>query len=249
MKPNDNIQIDRKSFEPAYMQLVNILRRRIADGVYRSGSQLPPESELIDHFGVSSMTVRRAINLLIDQGVVTTIQGKGTFVKPMEMRNFSFQLSNLTSLFSDKDRNSIKILNAKMSVADEMIASKLSINPGERTLFIKRLIYHDKEPIMLHIANLVYQPCHRIVESEMEVTSLHGLFTGTDKTEFKKGEFAIEAYVIKDEEAKLLMVPDSSPAFKLVHTFYDFEDHAVSWGSFLCRGDKLRFTSKVGIWD
>ena len=47
--------------------------------------QLPSESQLCDRYGVSPMTVRRAINLLVDQGVVTTERGRGIFVKPMAM--------------------------------------------------------------------------------------------------------------------------------------------------------------------
>ena len=65
------------------MQIANIIRQRIASGEYRASSRLPSESVLRKAYNVSPMTIRRSINLLLDQGVVDTIQGSGTFVRPI----------------------------------------------------------------------------------------------------------------------------------------------------------------------
>ena len=88
-------EIDRDSFEPAYLQLANLLRRQIADGVFRPGDQLPSEAQLCHRYEISPMTVRRSINLLADQGVVNTAQGRGTFVKALELSTASFDLQGL----------------------------------------------------------------------------------------------------------------------------------------------------------
>jgi GntR family transcriptional regulator len=69
---NDLYKIDRESYEPAYVQLANLLRRQIVDGVFRPGDQLPSVAQLCRRYGISPMTVRRSINLLADQGVVST---------------------------------------------------------------------------------------------------------------------------------------------------------------------------------
>ncbi|MBU2468440.1 MAG: GntR family transcriptional regulator, partial [Proteobacteria bacterium] len=55
-------QIDSESYEPAYSQLVNILRRQIAAGLFRPANVLPSEAELCRRYKISPMTVRRAIN-------------------------------------------------------------------------------------------------------------------------------------------------------------------------------------------
>ena len=72
--------IDRNSYEPAYAQLANILRRQVAAGVFRPGDQLPSEAMLCQSYQVSPMTVRRTINVLAEEGVVSTARGRGTFV-------------------------------------------------------------------------------------------------------------------------------------------------------------------------
>ena len=58
---------------------------------------------------------------------------------------------------------------------------------------------------------------------------------------------AIEAAVLAKEEADILNTIEMHPAFRLEHIFYDFDDRPVSWGRFICRGDRLSFTTTVGI--
>ena len=93
--------IDRSSFEPAYIQLVNILSHAIARGDYRAGDQLPTEAELCAAFDVSPMTVRRAVGVLLDRGFVSTTRGRGTFVKPLHISAASFELSEFHDLLAD----------------------------------------------------------------------------------------------------------------------------------------------------
>ncbi|MCX7855818.1 MAG: GntR family transcriptional regulator, partial [Anaerolineae bacterium] len=87
--------IDRDSYEPAYAQLARILSMQIAEGVYRPGDQLPSEAQLVAQFGVSPMTVRRAINLLLSRGIVSTAQGRGTFVRGLAITEATFRLQEV----------------------------------------------------------------------------------------------------------------------------------------------------------
>jgi GntR family transcriptional regulator len=240
-------QIDRDSYEPAYAQLVGILRRQIAAGVFRPGDRLPSEAELCRRYGVSPMTVRRVINILAEQGVVVTAQGRGTFVKSLELGTATFDLDGLQRLFRDGAETSVKILEARMASADERAARKLAVEPGRRLVYIRRLISRHGEPLLCHREYLVYDPTRPVVEGEMEVTSLQGLFDGSGGSPLKRGDLAIEATVLTEEEARLLESPAGAPAFRLEHIFYDFDDRPVSWGWFICPGSRLRFTTIVGL--
>jgi len=238
--------IDRNSYEPAYIQLVSILKRQVASGVLRAGDRLPSESQICMQYKVSPMTVRRAINILSDQGVVDTAQGRGTFVKPIRLETASFDLLELQEIFNSEETK-VTILEARIISADSKAAMKLKVNEGERIIYIRRLISRGDEPLLYHRECLIYDPQRAVVESELEVTSLRGLFKGEGSSEFKYGELSIEATVIKEEEAGLLQVGAGSAAFNLEHIFYDYMETPVSWGWFICRGDKLRFSSTIGI--
>ncbi len=238
--------IDRDSYEPAYAQLVNILRYSAATGLLRPGDQLPSESQLCERYGVSPMTVRRAINILIDQGVITTEQGRGTFVKPLAMGAATFQLAELQNLFSDPQHSTVQLLETRIVTATERIARKLSIMVGQRTIYIRRLLHTDGQPAFYHREFMIYDPARPIVESEMEVTALQHLFSGTGETILKCGDLSIEATILTNEEARLLKAPQPMAAFCLEHLFYDFDNKPISWGWFIGRADRLRFTTRVG---
>jgi DNA-binding GntR family transcriptional regulator len=238
--------IDRDSFEPAYAQLAGILRHSIAAGILRTGDQLPSESQLCDRYGVSPMTVRRAINILIDQGVVKAEQGRGTFVRPVAMGAASFQLTELQNLFSDPAHTTVQLLETRIVSADERVARKLAIPIKRRTIYMRRLLCTDGTPTLYHREYLIYDPARPIVESEMEVTALQHLFSGSGESILKRGDLSIEATILTAEEACLLQAPQPLAAFCLEHLFYDFDDKPISWGWFIGRADRLRFTTRVG---
>jgi DNA-binding GntR family transcriptional regulator len=184
--------IDRSSYEPAYAQLVRILQGQIAAGVFRPGDRLPSEARLCERSGVSPMTVRRVVNILASRGVVIAEQGRGTFVKPLELSTATFDLDSL----------------------------------------------HE---------HVIYDPTRPIIEAEMEVTALRGLFSGGGESDLKGGDLTIDATVLTEGEAALLHSEVGVPAFRLEHIFYDFDDRPVSWGWFICTANSLRFTATIGI--
>jgi len=244
---DQNITIDRESYEPAYAQLVRILTGQIAAGVFRPGDRLPSEAQLCERYGVSPMTVRRVVNILADQGLVTTERGRGTFVRPLELSTATFDLGRLQQLFRDGDQSTVKLLEARITSATERAARKLAIEIGDRTVFIRRLIFQGDEPMLLHREHVIYDPSRPIVEAEMEATTLRGLFSGGGGSDLKRGDLTIETTLLTEEEAALLQSETGVPAFRLEHIFYDFDDQPVSWGWFICSGDRLRFTANIGI--
>src|SRR5512134_1851971 len=112
------VSIDRTSEQPVYAQLADILRRQILAGAYRPGERLPSEAMLVETFDVSPMTVRRAINLLAAQDVVSTAQGRGVFVKAVELGAAAFELYDLKELFDTEAGATVKILEARFVTAD-----------------------------------------------------------------------------------------------------------------------------------
>jgi DNA-binding GntR family transcriptional regulator len=240
-------QIDRDAQEPAYAQLANILRRQISTGEFRPGDQLPSEAQLCRRFEISPMTVRRSINLLADQGIISTAQGRGTFVKPLEWSTAQFDLQELQNFFQNSEGTDIKLLDVRIISADSKTARKLAICEGSNTIYIRRLITRNDQPLFYHRAYLIYDPTRPIVEAEMDVTSLHGLFSNVVNHSLKRGQLTIEATLMNEEEANILRANLPVAAFYLEHLFYDFDERPLSWGWFIFRNDHLRFSTQIGI--
>jgi GntR family transcriptional regulator len=193
------------------------------------------------------MTVRRSINILADQDVVSTAQGRGTFVKALELGAARFGLEELQNLFMNSDDSEVKLLDVRVVTADKRTARKLGVEPGDNTIYIRRLMTRRGEPVFFHRAYLIYDPSRPVVEAEMDVTSLQGLFLNANNTMLKHGDLAIEAAPMNQEEADLLGVELPAAAFVLEHLFFDFEDVPISWGWFIVRGDRLRLKTGLGV--
>jgi DNA-binding GntR family transcriptional regulator len=74
------VAIDHGAAEFPYLQLARILRERIRDGTYPPGRKIPPLTALQEEFGLSDMTVRRAVGVLAAEGLLEKVPGRGTFV-------------------------------------------------------------------------------------------------------------------------------------------------------------------------
>jgi DNA-binding GntR family transcriptional regulator len=238
-------RIDRDLFEPPYYQLANILRHQIATGVLRPGDRLPSEAQLCEQYGISPMTARRALTILLDEGLVTAARGRGTFVKPLVLSTATFGLDALEELFS-REHTSVRFLSVKTMPATAHISGKLGIPPDEKVIYIRRLLLRGGDPVAYHREYLIFDPERPVVEAEMGITSLQGLFHGRGETMLKRGDLEIQTTVLSDEEAPLLGAVPGSAAFRIEHIFFDFDDEPVSWGWFIVPGKVLMFRATVG---
>lgn len=236
----------RRSHVPAYLHIANNLSDQIAAGVYRSGDQLPTEPQLRAQYGVSPMTVRRAIMILLDRGLVTTTQGKGTFVRSLGLGEAVFHLQEITDLWTDDATVDVLLLEARIVSAQDHVASALRLSPGDPVVLLRRLIHRLGEPLIYQLEHVVYDERRPLVEAELQVTSLEGLLRSPQVQGLPGGRLSIRAVSLDAEAARLLKVAEGSPAFCLESLFQDFDSQPLSWGQFLCRADQFRLTTTFG---
>jgi len=236
----------RRSYEPAYLRIANALSDQIAAGVFRPGDQLPTEAQLRAQYQVSPMTVRRAIGILLDRGLVTTAQGKGTFVRSLDMGEAIFRLQEITELWADDSSVEILLLEASVRPASGQVAAVLELAPDERVVFLRRLVRRHRTPLIYQLEHIVYDERRPLVEIELQVTSLEGLLHSARAEGLPGGRFTIRAVSLEAEAARHLEVPAGSPALCLESLLFDFDGRPLSWGQFLCRADQFQLTSRLG---
>ena len=86
---------------PVYKRLGETIRRRINEGVYPLGSQLPTELEMVNEFNVSRMTVSKGLTELIEAGIIKRIRGKGTFVCSQKFERGALTAAVISGLKSE----------------------------------------------------------------------------------------------------------------------------------------------------
>ena len=237
--------IDRDSFEPPYHQLARILRQRIATGVLRPGDRIPSETKLSKQYEVSPMTARRALTILLDEGLATAERGRGTFVKPPVLTTASFRLDALERLF-DGEHTSVRFLSVNTTAATARISRSLGVPEGDRVISIRRLLLRASQPVAYHREYVVLDPERPVVEAEMGVTNLQGLFHEKGNTMLRSGDLRIQSTVLTEQEALELKEDAGSAAFRIEHIFWDFGDTVVSWGWFIIPASHLMFSATVG---
>jgi GntR family transcriptional regulator len=236
-----------RPYEPAYLHIANTIAEQIGAGVYRAGDQLPTEPQLRARFGVSPVTIRRAVNILLDRGLVTTTQGKGTFVRPPDLGEAVFRLQEITDTWTDGVSVDVRLLEARIVPAGEEAAEMLQLQLGEPLIYMRRLISRCGVPLIYQMEHVVYDEHRPLVETQLQITSLDGLLQAARGTGFAGGRLSIQAVSLDEEQARFLNVPDGSPAFCLEHLFVCFEGRPVSWGRFHCRADQFRLTTHIGV--
>ena len=147
-----DMHLEKKSQSPLYQQLMSRLKNDIVAGVYAPGARIPSEQVLCDTYGVSRVTVRKAMLDLVQEGLLVRRQGKGTFVAQERIQR---NLQQITS-FSDACRRNghtagARLVSAELTEASAEDAEKLGLMPGSRVVEIIRLRLCDGEPVMLEI--------------------------------------------------------------------------------------------------
>jgi len=237
----------KASFEPAYLHIANTIAEQIGAGVYRPGDQLPTEPQLRAVFGVSPATIRRAVTILLDRGLVTTTQGKGTFVRSPDLGEAVFRLQEITDSWSYGASVDVRLLEARIFPAQDPVARMLALASGAPVVFMRRLVLRNDQPIVYQVEHVVYDEHRPLVETQLQITSLDGLLQAARGEGITSGQLTIHACSVDTEAARLLRVSEGSPAFCLEHLFLSFEGEPVSWGRFLCRADQFRLTTHIGV--
>jgi DNA-binding GntR family transcriptional regulator len=237
----------RGAHEPAYLYIANTIADRIGAGEYRPGDQLPTESQLRREFGVSPATVRRAVNILLDRGLVTTTQGKGTFVRSLDIGEAVFRLQQITDMWAEGGNAEVLLLEARILPASGQACHMLRLEPGDPLVYMRRLIKRAGIPLIYQVEHVLYDEHRPLVETQLQITSLDGLLMAGRAEGVPSGRLTIQAVSLDPEAARQLAVPPGSPAFCLEHLFRDFEGRPVSWGMFLCRADQFRLTTHIGV--
>ncbi|WP_375749270.1 GntR family transcriptional regulator [Vibrio sp. HN007] len=136
--------------KPRYLQIAEQLIDQISSGELAGGSILPTEGELQERFGVSRVTIRKSMKILVEKDLLYRKRGSGTYVKPPKATHNAIQLSGFVEEVSKQGKEpSSKIITFELVESDTIIAEKLGIIEGDEVYSIRRLRLIDGEPEIL----------------------------------------------------------------------------------------------------
>jgi len=214
--------VDRDSKEKLYVQIYSIIKEKIENGEWPSGTQTPTEDELCKTYEVSKVTVREAISELVREGYLKRKQGKGTFVT-YSIRNSGLAMK--TRLTEDMLGEGVivkkELLSKGVKEPSEDIKGYLMSEDGIYCILCKGIV--EDEPAYLEelFVPLVVFP--NIDGEEICPTSLYDLIQEKAIRKIFKVVRTIEVTKIKGDAAGILKVKEGTPAL-LIHTLFIGQD-------------------------
>jgi GntR family transcriptional regulator len=197
--------IDREARLPLYQQLYEILHRKVLLKDWKPGDRLPTESELVQEYGVSRITVRTVLDMLVKERLIYRQAGRGTFVAHTTLEQ---GLAQIISFTEDMQRRgftvSTQVLFTGLMAAPADMAERLDIAPGEELAHVKRLRRADGEPMCIEDSYFVHRYCRGILEHDFSKVSLREIKVRKYGIRWTHAKQTIQALNAPQEMAQLL---------------------------------------------
>ncbi|MBL8792197.1 MAG: GntR family transcriptional regulator [Rhizobiales bacterium] len=231
---------------PLYLRVKKLVVGAISSSELKPGDAIPSERDAAGQLGVSRVTVRKAFTELVQEGVLVQRRGSGTFVQDNATR-IEQPLSRLTSFSEDMTLRGLQTdadwLDRSIGLPTPEEAMKLSMSPSERVCRFHRLRRADGVPLAIEHAVI---PA-RYLDNPQSVR--RSLYAALDERGFKpvRALQRLHATALSAQEAKLLRMPEGSPALYIERISYLPDGRTVEYTQSRYRGDAYDFVAELSL--
>lgn len=227
-----------KKKKPIFEKIAEDIRKKVNEGYYVTAQKLPSEYDLADEYNISRLTVRKAINLLINQNVLIKLSGKGTYViKPHEQKKGSSELigfSEAARFYGDSP--STKVISVEqITTVPEKIAESLETTEMEEIIHVVRLRSLNEKPMTIENLYIYKRYLNDISKEALE----ESIFDQIEKNiEIAYSHQEVEAVLATEETSELLEIEKNAPLLKSVALTYSPTAKPILFDETLYRGDE-----------
>jgi GntR family transcriptional regulator len=226
---------------PLYQQLHRALRQAIASQQLAPDEALPTERDMAQDLGVSRITIRKALDALADEGLVTRRQGAGTFVAARVEKSFS-KLSSFSEDMLSRGRvpRSAWLRRTDGAVTPEE-AMILGLSPSTPVYRFSRIRFADELPMALEYSTV---PGFCLPSKEAVESSLYEALAASGHRPTRALQ-RLRAVLFTDEQAKLLGMSDGAPGLLIERRGFLRDGRAVEFTQSYYRGDAYDFVAEL----
>ena len=233
--------LDESSAQPLYQQLQRALRGAIENGIIGPDDALPPERDLAEMLKVSRITVRKAIDELVEDGLLIRKQGSGTFVSNRVEKNFA----KLTSFSEDMRARGRQPRSVWMNRAEGTVTPEESLtlrsSPGTPVFRFHRIRYADDAPMAIEYATVIASCLSSLDDVS---TSLYEALERTGNRPVRALQ-RLRAVLLTAEQAKLLKAQEGEAGLLVARVGYLKDGRAVEYSQSWYRGEIYDFVAEL----
>jgi GntR family transcriptional regulator len=234
---------------PKYQIIYQYLSEQIRDKKIVPGDKIPNESELATMFQVHRMTVRQAINKLINDHMLVRKRGKGTFLLSEKYPVLTRSLGGIATYHDDIVQAGLepcyRTLEARIDRTEPEVAAHLGLPQGDPVVYMKRLMLASTIPMVLERCYLPAELFPDILEKELD-TVLYKIIHEFYGMNLMQARQELSSVLPSEEERKLLKISSNCPCIKVEGIVHNDKGRIIEYTRSLYRGDKYRFQCSIG---
>jgi GntR family transcriptional regulator len=232
--------------KPLYQIVVESILNQVNTGQLEPNERLPSENELCQIYSVGRNTIRRAISELVNDGVLRTVPGVGTFVVDNRLdktAEYLFGFSQEIQFLGKKVTS--QVLEANLIPADAFLSRRLQIQLGAEVVFLNRVRLMDEEPTAIERSYLPHELCPGILKYDFSVNSLYETLSTVYDKRPDHAEQVIEANLATLEVSELLGLTPPAVVFVFRRETRMASGQVVEYVDSELRADRFRFYTNL----
>ncbi len=234
-------KLEADSSAPLYLQLQRVLRDAIERRVLAPDEALPPERDLADAYKVSRVTVRKALDGLVDARLLTRRQGAGTFVAARVEKNFATISSFTEDMLSRGRAPRSEWLSRSEGTVTPEEAMALGLSPGSPVYRFTRIRYADEQSMALEHATI---PARALTSPDAVSDSLYKALGDNRPVRVLQ---RLRAMLFTPEQAALLGIEPGSAGLEIERRGFAQDGRTVEFTRSYYRGDAYDFVAELSV--
>ena len=231
-----------------YFQLYDILNRDIKTGKYKPGELLPTESDLIHKYGISRVTVRKAMDMLTNEGLIVKRRGYGTYVQNPKLEQTLSQVLHFSNEMEKRGYRSTTTMLANEAVlANKTIAEALHLNEGDKLIHVNRLRCANDIPHCVESAYLIHDFCPAVLGQDFSKASLRLFLNEQCGIAWSHAHQKIFAIIANAQLAGYLDIKKGDPLIYIERVSYDQHNRAGEYLQAYYRGDSYYLSADLDV--
>jgi len=226
-----------------YRQVADQLAAEIASGELPPGHRVPSERVIAERHGLSRLTARQAVELLVRRGLVYRRPGSGTYVAAARVEHTMQWFAGFTEQMRAQGiEPGGRVLAVRLSGQDGSDAGvALELPEGEASWMVRRVRFGNGEPLLVEESHVPARLFPDLNRHNLAQSSLYDLMRSRYGVDPVRAHETIEPTACEQDEARHLATRPGAPAILVTRTAYDGGDRPVEYARDVYRGDRARF--------
>jgi GntR family transcriptional regulator len=241
--PDELFKVDRHSKLPLYDQIERNLRALIESGKLKTGEAVPSEFELAQLYGVSRLTVRKALDELVRQHWLSKRHGVGTFVtKPSVTAIAPSKLSFTNQILAIGKKPSSQLIDSGVKTPYPEVINALQLSQEDQVFFLTRVRYADDVPILLETAYISLARFPGLVSAEgLAQSSLYNYLSESYGVRVTRLNQTLQPVQLTEEQAGHLQTKPGTPSIRSICVSFSSGGDPVEYSVSVSNGDHSEF--------